>query len=223
MALMMVASFASMHNSNGPIRPLILGVGGTFRENSSSERALDVALAAAAAMDAEVVRFKAGKLGLPLYNPQDTHRSPDSEQLVDLLDRCDGAIFSSPSYLGTISGSVKNAIDYVEDLVGRGTFYLQDKAIGCIGCGAGWQGAVGSLNTLRSIAHALRGWPTPMGVAINTSQLLFGADGQCLDPHLADQLQLVGRQVATFASVRQRFADGAMLETDSIPAICLAK
>jgi FMN reductase len=221
---MTVASFSSMQKSSGPVRrPMILGVGGTFREHSNSERALDLALAAAAAMGAEVVRFGASKLGLPLYNPYDRDRSPDSEELVDLLDRCDSAIFSSPSYHGTVSGTVKNAIDYAEGLVDRGAPYLQDKAIGCIGCGSGWQGAVGALNTLRSIAHALRAWPTPMGVAINTSQPTFGADGRCLDTRLADQLQLVGRQVATFAWVRHKFVESAMAGASGISAICQAK
>ena len=221
---MTVASFSSIQKSSGPVRrPLILGVGGTSRENSNSERALDLALAAAAGMGAEVVRFGAGKLGLPLYDPHERFRSPDSEELVDLLGRCDSAIFSSPSYHGTVSGTVKNAIDYAEDLVERGTSYLQDKAIGCIGCGSGWQGAVGALNTLRSIAHALRAWPTPMGVAINTSQPMFTADGRCLDARLADQLQLVGRQVATFAWVRHNFVESATTETGDISAICQAK
>jgi FMN reductase len=219
----MFASFAPMQEAAGLPRPLILGVGGTFRENSSSERALELALAAAAAMGAEIVQFKAGKLDLPLYNPRDNYRSQDSEELVNLLDRCDSAIFSSPSYHGTVSGTVKNAIDYAEDLVERGVSYLQDKAIGCIGCGSGWQGAVGALNTLRSIAHALRAWPTPMGVAINTSQPTFAADGRCLDARLADQLQLVGHQVTTFAWVRRKFVENATTEIGNISAGFQAK
>ena len=30
---------------------------------------------------------------------------------------------------------------------------------------------------LRSIAHALRGWPTPVGVAVNSSLKVFDAEG----------------------------------------------
>jgi FMN reductase len=105
---------------------------------------------------------------------------------------------------------LKNAIDYSEEMIGRGVPYLEDKAIGCIGCGAGWQGAVGALNTLRAISHALRGWPTPMGVAVNTSQTLFASDGRCLDKQLSDQLELVGRQVVSFAWARQSFIDNAV-------------
>jgi hypothetical protein len=35
-----------------------------------------------------------------------------------------------------------------------------------------------SLLTLRSIAHALRGWPTPLGVEINGTDAVCGADCQ---------------------------------------------
>jgi hypothetical protein len=44
-----------------------------------------------------------------------------------------------------------------------------------------------------------------MGVAVNTSQPLFAPDGR--DKQLSEQLQLVGRQVVSFASARQSFID----------------
>jgi FMN reductase len=193
-----------------PLRPLIVGLGGTFRKKSSTERVLDVALAGAERVGARVERFVSSRLALPLYNPESKSRLCESEELVSLLERCDGLIIASPSYHGSISGMLKNAIDYSEEMIGRGVPYLEDKAIGCIGCGAGWQGAVGALNTLRAISHALRGWPTPMGVAVNTSQALFASDGRCLDKQLSDQLELVGRQVVSFAWARQSFIDNAV-------------
>ena len=149
-------------------------------------------------MGAQVISFGFGKLALPLYNPEDPFRSPDSKELVSLFERCDGIIVASPSYHGSISGTIKNALDYTEDMVEKGIPYLEGKAVGCIGCGAGWQGAVGALNTLRSIAHALRAWPTPMGVAVNTSQQPFDSNGS-LDQRLEMQLELVGSQVMAFA------------------------
>jgi FMN reductase len=55
---------------------------------------------------------------------------------------------------------------------------------------------------MRSIAHALRGWPTPFGAIINTSLPLFGESGQLVDESTRMQLALVGRQVAEFAQLR---------------------
>ena len=63
---------------------------------------------------------------------------------------------------------------------------------------------------MRSIVHALRGWPTPLGVAINTSGGVF-KDGQCTDAAASNQLDLVGRQVFEFA--RLRLADPSVMQT----------
>ena len=52
-----------------------------------------------------------------------------------------------------------------------------------------------TLLTLRSIVHALRGWPTPMGATIRTYQGLFSPDGECLEDRARMQLELVGAQV----------------------------
>ena len=42
--------------------------------------------------------------------------------------------------------------------------------MGLIATAAGWQAAVSTLQALRTITHSLRGWPTPMGLAINTAE-----------------------------------------------------
>ncbi len=46
-----------------------------------------------------------------------------------------------------------------------------------IACAGGWQATGSTLNTLRSIVHALRGWPTPMAATINSTHSPFAADG----------------------------------------------
>lgn len=169
--------------------------------------ALDIALSAAEKAGARIARVVSKQLALPLYDPTEKIRSPESKNLVALFERCDGLIVASPGYHGSISGSIKNALDYTEDMYAKGIPYLDGKAIGCIGCGAGWQGAVGALTALRSIAHALRAWPSPLGVAINTSQTVFDVDGNCRDAMLVEQLETVGRQVVAFAHAQHNLRE----------------
>jgi FMN reductase len=95
-----------------------------------------------------------------------------------------------------MSGLVKNAIDYLEDLARDERPYLHGRAVGLIATAYGHQAAMTSLLSLRTIVHALRGWPTPFGAAVRTGTGLFGTDGACGDPAIAEQLALVGRQVA---------------------------
>lgn len=198
-------------------RPFIVGLGGTPRPGSSSECALRIALAAAEACGAETVLLSGRDLALPLYDPTEVERVEAARRLVMLLARSDGIIVSSPGYHGSISGLVKNALDYVEDLRGDSRAYLDGRAVGCIVCAQGWQTAGIALVTLRSIVHALRAWPTPLGVTVNSAITRFTADGACLDPAVTSQLELVGRQVLQFAknSLRAapRTADSSLMSS----------
>jgi FMN reductase len=183
-------------------RPLILGIGGTTRAGSSSERALLVSLQAAERDGAQTVALTGAAIVLPMYAPEKPERSAEAEWLIDLVRRCDGMIIASPGYHGTVSGLIKNALDYIEDLRADSRVYLHGRAVGCIGCAYGWQGAASTLTGLRSIVHALRGWPTPMGAVINTAGPVFDEAGACVDASARFQLELVGRQVTEFARLR---------------------
>jgi len=188
----------------------IVGLGGTYRPRSSTEQALRVALASAAALGAETVLLGAEELDLPLYRPGPGAGGPAGETLhpraVRLLDEirsADGIIVASPGYHGTLSGLVKNALDYIEELRKDRRPYLEGRAVGCVATGAGWQATASTLATLRTVAHALRGWPTPLGVCINTMEAAFTPAGPCSVPGINAQLELVGQQVTQFALRQQ--------------------
>jgi FMN reductase len=83
--------------------------------------------------------------------------------------------------------------------------YLDGMPVGCIVTAAGWQGCNTTLGAMRSIVHALRGWPTPLGVTLNTAGVkLFDAQGQCLDAQVAASLKVLAEQVVNPASVFAR-------------------
>ena len=190
--------------------PHIVGIGGTTRPNSSTEKALRCALQAADAQGATVHGFFGADLAaLPMYDPQDPERTPGAHRFVEELRRADGLIVASPGYHGSVSGMVKNALDYVEDMREDPRVYWDGCAVGCIATGYGWQAIVATLNTLRTIAHALRGWPTPLGAGINSAEPdIFGPDGEVIDERSRFQLETVGREVVAFA--RQHHGNGAL-------------
>ncbi|WP_375460043.1 NADPH-dependent FMN reductase [uncultured Enterovirga sp.] len=184
-------------------RPLILGVGGTPRAGSTTERALAVCLAAASAAGADTAMISGPNLMLPMYNPGQMPETPEAARLVDLYRRCDGIVIASPAYHGSLSGLVKNALDYAEELRTADRVYFDGLAVGLIACAAGWQATGQTLAALRSIAHALRGWPTPMGAALNTSTKIFDDEGACTDLSSRFQLETVGQQVVRFSRMRE--------------------
>lgn len=180
----------------------VVGIGGSVRPDSQSERALHAALAGAREAGAKVHAVTGASLALPFYDPQVAERTDSALELVDALRSADGVIIASPGYHGTVSGLVKNALDYVEDLRGDARPYLDGRAVGCIGIAHGWQATVTTLQALRSVAHALRGWPTPLGGAINSADTRFDPAGRTDDEKAASVLRTIGRQVVEFATHR---------------------
>jgi FMN reductase len=181
----------------------IVGIGGTTTSGSSTELALAIALRAAANEGAVVEAFSGEELSrLPHYAAGAADDNDVARRLLQSIREANGLIIASPGYHGSISGLVKNAIDYTEETVKDERVYLEGLPVGVIATAYGWQATGSTLAALRAIVHALRGWPTPMGAAIRSSKGLF-VDGACQDPSVVAQLELVGRQVVEFAALRQ--------------------
>lgn len=183
-------------------RPFIVALGGTTSPNSSTEKALNIALEGASAGGAETLLISGPELELPIYAWERKDRCDKANHLIASLRRADGIILGSPGYHGSISGLVKNALDYAEDMSKDEWPYFHGRPVGAVATGAGWQGAVMTLTALRSIVHALRGWNTPLGVAISTAQPMFDADGTCLDAKIDNMLRAMGQEVAEAALTR---------------------
>ena len=181
--------------------PYIVAVGGTLRAGSSTEKAMRHVLAAAERAGARTMLLSGPALQLPMYQPENPERTDAARELVAQLALADGIIIGSPGYHGSISGLVKNALDYAEDLRAARRPYFSGRAVGCIATAGGWPGAVNTLSALRDIVHALRGWPTPLGAAINTSEKVFDAAGLCTEPKVAQMLDLIAAEVMAFAKM----------------------
>ncbi|MDQ3608828.1 MAG: NAD(P)H-dependent oxidoreductase, partial [Actinomycetota bacterium] len=112
--------------------------------------------------------------------------------------RADALVIGSPGYHGSISGLVKNVLDYLEELADDERPYVDGRPVGCIATAQGWQGAVNSLVALRQIVHALRGWPTPFGLALNVE----GGGLDVTDRGILASIDLIAGQILDFTSAR---------------------
>jgi FMN reductase len=188
-----------------PDKPLIVGIGGTIGAVSSTERALRIALDAVE-REGFTTRLFGGEdmARLPLYDPRATSRTSQEREFVDAVRKASGVIIASPGYHGSLSGVVKNALDLLEETAKDDRPYLADMPVGLIATAYGWQATGSTIAALRSIVHALRGWPTPFAAAINTQVTQFDGQGGATDPAVVEQLCLIGRQVARFAPLVER-------------------
>jgi FMN reductase len=188
----------------------IVALGGSFAQQSTSLAAVRVALEGASEAGAHTELYDVRQLDLPMYVP-DAGDVPDAaRRFCDSVYTCDGMLWSSPLYHGTISGSFKNALDWLQLLGDRQPAYLTDKVIGLISTAGGTQG-LQAVNTVEFIVRALRGWAVPLVVPIPQAWRVF-QQGHVLDESLAAQLRALGGEVARAAA---RFKAGRITSPDA--------
>jgi FMN reductase len=181
----------------------IVALGGSLAQQSTSLAAVRIALEGASEVGAHTELYDIRHLDLPMYSPN-TPDVPDAARgLCESVYACDGMLWSSPLYHGTISGSFKNALDWLQLIGDRQPAYLTDKVIGLISTAGGTQG-LQAVNTMEFVVRALRGWAVPLVIPIPQAWRAF-QQGQVLDESLAAQLRTLGAEVARAA---ERFAKG---------------
>lgn len=178
----------------------IVGIGGTVRPNSSSELLVRAVLRECEALGAATRMFDGPSLSaLPMFNPESAERTAEERALVDAVRTADGLIIGSPGYHGSVSGMIKNAIDLLEDTRADPRVYFDGLPVGLAVSAAGWQAGGVTLAAMRAIVHAMRGWPTPLGIMINSiEQKPFAPDGAVVDRGVADAAALQARQIMSF-------------------------
>src|SRR5437763_321655 len=119
-------------------------------------------------------------------------------RLIDAAFAADGLLWSSPFDQGTISGSLKNALDWLHVLGNREPPYLHDKVIGLISAAGGTQG-LQAINTMEFAVRALRGWAVPFVVPVAAAARVFNREGRIREPTVGLQLKTLGEEVVRAA------------------------
>ena len=161
-------------------------------------------LAAAQRAGARTKLISGPSLQLPMYEPGNPERSDSARDLVAELALADGIILGSPGYHGSISGLVKNALDYAEDLRSDPRPYFSGRAVGCIATAGGWPGAVNTLGALRGhrsraarLADAARARPSIR------PEKVFDEAGTCQVPRIAQMLDVIAAEVSSFVRIER--------------------
>ena len=182
--------------ANARRRLRILGLGGSGREGSTCDRALAMVLAEAERQGAELDIFSGQLLDLPHYDFARGRPGLAAMRLLDAVRQADGIIIATPSYHGGISGAVKGALDHLEELREAERPYLEGRAVGLVVSAHGAQALGTTLMALRGVVHALRGWPTPYGMTINSREAPLGAQGEESPAYKAAAASLAAQVIA---------------------------
>jgi len=102
----------------------ILGVASSMRESSYSTRVLKSALGKAEKRGAETKLLDLRELQLPMYHPEQ-NSSPELDKVTEYVKWADAFVLASPDYHGSMSGVMKNFLDFFwSDFAGKTFGYI---------------------------------------------------------------------------------------------------
>lgn len=185
-----------------PVR--VLGLGGSLRTGSTSRTALQTALEGVLVAGAEPSAVWVRDLDLPMYTPERAVPAA-ARDLADTVYACHAMVWSTPTYHGSVSGSFKNALDWLILLAEHDPPYLTNKPVGLVATAGGVQG-LQAVNSMEFIVRALRGWSVPLVQPVAQSWRTFDPDGRLVDDMVSAQLRELGAEVVRAA--RQFQAEG---------------
>lgn len=169
----------------------ILGVSGSMRADSNSARALGVVLDAARERGAETRLLDLHAIDLPVYRPQDTAQSEGVLASDAAVNWADAFVLASPDYHGSMSGAMKNFLDYFwAEFAGKLFGYL---------CASHERGLT-VMDQMRTAVRQCYGWSLPYGVAVHPNED-FDAATNAYAPAVTRRLQMLGRDTAVYGEL----------------------
>ena len=174
-------------------KPLkVVGLAGEYRSSSKSGMLVNLALKIAMEQGADVEFWDLAERPLPLVGEEGCWTHPNVKAFQSLLEESDAFFLSSPEYHGTMSGVMKNTMDWMYDKhVGGKVFGLMSTL-----------GGVTNANTLNHMRISLRwlhGWPVPEQLAIGHVKEAFDEEGNLVDDELHQRLSKLVHSVLSTA------------------------
>jgi NAD(P)H-dependent FMN reductase len=176
------------------ITPKILAFAGSTRSESLNKKLIRIAVDAARQAGASVTLIDLRDFPLPLYDGDLEGREfpENAKKLKKVFLEHDGLLIASPEYNGSVTGVLKNTIDWVSrkaDPDEPSLSAYRHKAAAIMGASPGGFGAVRSLITLRGILSHINVMVIPSQVMVSKADEAFDGQGQFKDPKQADAVR----------------------------------
>lgn len=191
--------------------PRILAFAGSTRTESFNKKLIRVAVKAAEKAGAEVTLIDLRDLDLPIYDGdlEAEHGLPEGAvELKQIMKANDGLLISSPEYNSSISGVLKNAIDWASRPTGDDVPLeaFVGKVAGLMAASPGALGGLRGLVHLRAILGNINVLVIPDQLAISKANEAFHADGTLKDEGQAKKIAAIAERVVRIAGALKQNA-----------------
>ena len=174
--------------------PKILAFAGSTRKESFNKRLAKIALLAADKAGAETTFIDLHDYDMPLYSEDllAEHGMPEGViAFKEILKNHNGFLITSPEYNGSLTGTLKNAIDWAT-IKADGEERMacwNGKIAGLLSASPGGLGGIRGLHHLRTILAGIGTFVLPNHLAVGNSTTNLQNDEQITDEKLQLQLE----------------------------------
>jgi len=169
----------------------LLGVSGSLREKSRTALALRLLLGFAEEHGAEIRMLDLRAIELPLYRPDRSGGSAAALRPGTDMQWASAVVLGSPDYHGSMSGTMKNFLDYNwEECAGKVFGYV---------CSSHEKGLT-VMDQMRTVVRQCYGWSMPYGVSFD-SRTDFDSEGVLKNTEVEARLRMMARDLVIYGAL----------------------
>ena len=193
------------HIKSQLMKPKILAFAGSTRTDSFNKKLVKVAAVGASEVGADVTVIDLRDFPMPLFD-EDLERQEglpeNARKLKDLMLVNHGFLISSPEYNSSISGVLKNTIDWTsrprENEPPLACF--QDRIVGLMSASPGALGGLRGVVHVRAILENMGMMVLPNQVAVSKAHEAFDEQGNLNDKKQEHKVKSIGAKLAQMIS-----------------------
>ena len=177
----------------------VLGVSSSMRDSSFSATGLKITLDKIKDIGVDVEFLDLRTTNLPMfYSPNNDENKNVISAVTDKVKNSDAFILATPDYHGSMSGSMKNFLDYYwSEFAGKLFGYI---------CASHEKGLT-AMDQMRTAVRQCYGWSMPYGVSINGEED-FDGNRKITNQNLDTRINMLARDITVYGkSIIKQFND----------------
>ncbi|WP_019531501.1 NADPH-dependent FMN reductase [Dasania marina] len=183
----------------------IIALAGSLKNQSVNKRLVLIAAKAAEQTGVEVQYLDLADFNIPLFSEDlEAEGTPANvNDLKALFAGSQGILLATPEYNGSISGVLKNAIDWLSRPSNTSSDIgsaFHGKVVGLMAASPGGLGGIRGLSHTRDILFNLGAIISPGQLALANAYAAFDEQGQLVDSTMAERVQQLAQEVSRLAT-----------------------
>jgi NAD(P)H-dependent FMN reductase len=180
--------------------PKILAFSGSLRQESFNQKLVTIAARGAERAGAEVTLIALRDLPMPLFSEDleaESGMDPNGRRFKELMIAADGVLLSSPEYNGSLSGALKNAIDWASrpEEGEQPLVAFKNKHVQLLSASPGGLGGIRGLIHLHALLGGIQMHVMPQQFCVSKAHEEFDDAGDLKDESKRSQVEALGEKL----------------------------